>query len=53
MRIRTVFVESLCRVRTCSKTGKALYPLADAFFVQWPQLQEAYGPKARYEGGML
>lgn len=51
--IRTVFVESWCRVRTPSRTGKALYPLADVFLVQWPQLLAAYGAKARYEGGLL
>jgi len=53
LQVRTIFVESLCRVRTRSRTGRMLYPLADAFFVQWPQLVEAYGPKARYEGGLL
>lgn len=51
--IRTIFVESWCRVRTPSRTGKALYPLAQVFLVQWPQLLPAYGAKARYEGGLL
>jgi beta-1,4-N-acetylglucosaminyltransferase len=53
LRIGTVFVEGLFRVNTASSTGKVLYPLADAFFVQWPQLVSVYGPKARYEGGLL
>jgi UDP-N-acetylglucosamine:LPS N-acetylglucosamine transferase len=53
LRIRTIFVESFCRVRTASKTGKLVYPLADVFMVQWPQLLAVYGPKARYEGGLL
>jgi beta-1,4-N-acetylglucosaminyltransferase len=52
-RIRTVFVESYCHVRTPSGTGKVVYPFSDVFLVQWPQLLEAYGPKARYEGGLL
>jgi UDP-N-acetylglucosamine:LPS N-acetylglucosamine transferase len=51
--IRTVFIESCCRVTSPSGTGKLLYPLADVFLVQWPQLLTAYGPKARYEGGLL
>jgi beta-1,4-N-acetylglucosaminyltransferase len=53
LRMRTVFVEGLFRVQTTSRTGRLLYPLADAFFVQWPQLAAVYGPKARYEGGLL
>ena len=53
LRIRTVFVESCCRVHSPSGTGKVLYPLADVFLVQWPQLLAVYGAKARYEGGLL
>jgi beta-1,4-N-acetylglucosaminyltransferase len=33
-----VFVESFCRVQRLSLTGKLLYPIADKFIVQWPQL---------------
>ena len=51
--IRTVFVESWCRVKTQSGTGRVLYSLVDEFFVQWPQLVDVYGPKARYAGGLL
>ena len=50
--IRTVYVESWCRVHTPSETGRVLYPWVDVFLVQWPQLLEAYGAKARYEGGL-
>jgi UDP-N-acetylglucosamine:LPS N-acetylglucosamine transferase len=53
LRIRAVFVESWCRVHSPSGTGKVVYPLADVFLVQWPQLLAAYGAKARYEGGLL
>lgn len=53
LRIRTVFVESYCRVTTTSATGRLLYPLADSFLVQWPDLLSLYGSKARYEGGLL
>jgi UDP-N-acetylglucosamine:LPS N-acetylglucosamine transferase len=51
--IRTVFVESCCRIHSPSRTGKAVYPLADVFLVQWPQLLPRYGRKARYQGGLL
>jgi beta-1,4-N-acetylglucosaminyltransferase len=53
LRIRSVFIESVCRIHSASGTGKVVYPLADVFLVQWPQTLEAYGTKARYEGGLL
>jgi beta-1,4-N-acetylglucosaminyltransferase len=53
LQIRTVFVESWCRVKSPSRTGKVLYPVADVFLVQWPSLLSMYGPRARYEGGLL
>ncbi|KAF7495850.1 UDP-N-acetylglucosamine transferase subunit ALG14 -like protein [Sarcoptes scabiei] len=39
-----VFVESFCRTRTLSLTGKIVYhlSLADHFLVQWPKLKEKY-----------
>jgi beta-1,4-N-acetylglucosaminyltransferase len=37
-----VFVESVCRVRTLSLTGRILYPWADLFAVHWPELHERY-----------
>ena len=51
--IRTVFVESCCRVHSPSRTGRTVYRLADVFLVQWPQLLPRFGKKARYEGGLL
>jgi UDP-N-acetylglucosamine:LPS N-acetylglucosamine transferase len=50
---RIIFVEVWTRVRLPTLTGRILYPLCDAFFVMWPELLEAYGSKARYEGGFL
>lgn len=35
---RLVFVESFCRVRTISLSGRMLRPLVDLFVVQWPEL---------------
>jgi beta-1,4-N-acetylglucosaminyltransferase len=52
-RIKTIFIESWCRIDDLSKTGKLLYPFADLFLVQWPELLEAYGKKARYEGAVI
>jgi beta-1,4-N-acetylglucosaminyltransferase len=49
---RLVYVESLARSRSLSLSGRLVYPLADRFFVQWPQLARRYR-KARYEGSVL
>lgn len=46
---KIVFVESYCRVRTVSLSGKILIWFADCFVVQWPQLAN-YSPKVQYFG---
>lgn len=51
--IKTIFIESWCRVENLSKTGKLLYPIADLFLVQWPQLLEVYKGKAQYQGAVI
>ena len=53
MGIKTIYIESWCRVKTRSKTGKILYYFSDLFLVQWPQLLNKYGKKARYEGAVI
>ncbi|XP_076239960.1 ALG14, UDP-N-acetylglucosaminyltransferase subunit [Calliopsis andreniformis] len=37
-----VFIESFCRVKTLSLTGKILYYLADYVLVQWSYLSKVY-----------
>lgn len=39
---KIVFVESICRVKTLSLSGKILLPFADIVLVQWPKLKERY-----------
>ena len=51
--IRTMFIESLCRVKEPSGTGKLVYPVSDVFLVQWKSLLEKYGKKAQYWGNTL
>jgi UDP-N-acetylglucosamine:LPS N-acetylglucosamine transferase len=51
--IKTIFLESWCRVEGLSRTGKLAYPLVDEFWVQWPQLLQVCGSKARYFGGVI
>lgn len=53
LRLRTMFIESVCRVNMPSFTGRLVYPLSDVFFVQWPNLLYHYGSKARYEGAVV
>jgi len=49
---RVAYIESWCRIHTRSGTGPLVYPVADLFLVQWPDVLHLYGPKARYEGGL-
>lgn len=51
--IKTVYIESWCRVRSVSTTGKVVYPVSDLFLVQWPELVDQLGNKARYEGAVI
>jgi beta-1,4-N-acetylglucosaminyltransferase len=53
MRIKMVYIESWCRVKTKSGAGRIAYYLADVFLVQWPGLLKQYGKKARYEGAVI
>lgn len=49
LQLKIVFVESFCRVRTVSLSGKILVWFADCFVVQWPQLAN-YSPRVQYFG---
>lgn len=43
-----IFVESFCRVKTLSLSGKILYYIADYIFVQWPYLNKLMYKKILY-----
>ncbi|KAK2183319.1 hypothetical protein NP493_315g01026 [Ridgeia piscesae] len=47
-----IFVESVCRVKTLSLSGRLLYYFADHVLVQWPALQNTY-PLAAYVGRLV
>ncbi len=49
-RRRLVYVESITRVEKLALTGRLVYPLADAFFVQWASL--AGLRRARFHGSV-
>jgi beta-1,4-N-acetylglucosaminyltransferase len=37
-----IFIESFCRVKTLSLTGRLLYRVSDVFMVHWKELQDLY-----------
>jgi len=47
---RLIYVESLTRTTSVSLSGRLVRPLADAFFVQWPELARG---GARFAGRLL
>lgn len=49
---RIIYVESASRVQRMSTSGRLVYPFADLFIVQWPDLQTRYR-KAIYAGRLL
>ncbi len=49
---RVVFIESFCRVREPSLSGKIMYRAADLFLVQWPE-NKAFFPNAVYAGSVF
>lgn len=53
LRIKTMFIESLCRVKEPSLTAKIVYPVSNVFLVQWKQLLGKFGPKAQYWGSVF
>lgn len=52
-RIPSIYVECGAQVTTPSFTGRIMYWLATRFYVQWPELREVYGPRARFEGSLI
>jgi UDP-N-acetylglucosamine:LPS N-acetylglucosamine transferase len=49
-RRRLVYIESITRVEKLALTGRLVYPLANAFFVQWPSLARLR--RARFHGSV-
>ena len=48
-----VHIESRTRFENRSTTGRILYPIADRFFAQHPDVVEKYGDKAEYQGALI
>jgi len=52
-RIPMIYIECGAQVEHPSFTGRIMYWLARDFFVQWPELLAAYGPRARFSGSLI
>ncbi len=52
-RAKALHIECGAQVVHPSVTGRVMYWLADALFVQWPELLTAYGPRAAYRGSLI
>jgi UDP-N-acetylglucosamine:LPS N-acetylglucosamine transferase len=53
MMIRTIYIESWCRIKSKSGTGRLLYFISNIFLVQWPNLIKIYGKRARFKGAVI
>ena len=42
MQVDVVYVESMARITSPSLTGRLVYPFADTFIVQWPELKRFF-----------
>ena len=51
--IPSLYIECGAQVTKPSMTGRIVVHLADRFLVQWPEMLEAYGPRAAYEGSLV
>lgn len=51
-RAKLIVIDTVACVSDLSKTGRCLYPHADLFVVQWPELCKRY-PRAVYGGCIL
>lgn len=48
---KLIYIEFYAKVESPTLTGKLLYPFADLFYVQWPQMLKIF-PNAKYIGGI-
>jgi len=46
---KIIYIESFAKLNSESVTGRMIYPFADKFFVQWPEMLSVY-PNAEYHG---
>ncbi len=51
--IRTLFIDTVIRVKSPNWSARASYPFSDIFLVQHPIMAKKYGKRAKYVGGIL
>lgn len=51
-RKKIIFIETFAKIDSPTLSGKLIYPIADAFYVQWENMKNFY-PKAIYKGGLF
>jgi UDP-N-acetylglucosamine:LPS N-acetylglucosamine transferase len=49
---KVIFIESFCRIKEASVSGKIMYGKADLFLVQWKQNLKFF-PKAKFAGSVF
>jgi beta-1,4-N-acetylglucosaminyltransferase len=49
---KIIYIESFCRIKEPSLTGKLVYPISDLFVYQWKYLKKYY-PKGKYGGSIF
>lgn len=52
MGAKTIYIESMARIKNLSLTGRLVYPVVQNFFVQWPELAVKY-PRTEFKGQVL
>jgi len=52
-KIRSIYIETFCRITSPSLTGRIIYPLSDVFIIQWESLKRVYGNKAFFGGSLI
>jgi UDP-N-acetylglucosamine:LPS N-acetylglucosamine transferase len=51
--IKSIFIDTVIRVKTPNWSARACYPFVDKFFVQHKNMEKVYGRKAKYIGGII
>lgn len=51
--IKSLYIDTLIRVKTPNWSARASYLFSDIFLVQHSGMREKYGKKAKYHGGIL
>ncbi|MDO4499999.1 MAG: PssD/Cps14F family polysaccharide biosynthesis glycosyltransferase [Erysipelotrichaceae bacterium] len=49
---KVIWIETMANITTGTKAGRMIYPIADKFIVQWPELLEVY-PNAECWGSIF